>query len=258
METRAAASSLSCCSRRSVARCSSLRKRSTTLLERFGFDALFAPARAPMLVFRTCCFQVLLLLAHRFAQAVEKRAVILQLDGIHRAVGLRGITHVLVTVFLQLLQLLLEIGDFFRRLHHWSAQVLSGRQGDFLDGLESFRFHHGQRTIARCTLGCRELRHELLEIGITSFNSDGFVHILTQEIQHFRPLIHRQVDTRVGSPSISAYRNQVAILLICGVHLLEARGEIQLLARCDAMHGATDRSLDVDGWVYALLPQATR
>src|ERR1700678_3661084 len=87
------------------------------------------------------------MLAQRLAQTIQKRTVILQLDGIDGRSRLRGIAHVLVAVGLQLFELALEVGDFAGRIAHRAAQVL-GRGGcDLLDRFESFRFHHAPPTI---------------------------------------------------------------------------------------------------------------
>ena len=39
------------------------------------------------------------------------------------------------------------------------------------------------------------------------------VHVLAQEILHFGPLVDRLVHPRIGSPTVSAYSDQIAVLL---------------------------------------------
>src|SRR5258708_5106033 len=69
---------------------------------------------------------------------------------------------------------------------------------------------------------CRELRHDLLEIRITSLDTNRFIHVLAQEFEHFGPLLHGQIHTRIRAAPISPDRDQVAILLIGRIHLPES------------------------------------
>src|SRR5271165_1382772 len=99
--------------------------------------------------------------------------------------------------------------------------------------------------------GCRgrrrELRHELLEIRVTSLDSHRFVHVLAQEFDDFGPLLHCQIHSRVGTAPISPDGNQVAVLLISGIHLPEPVREIELFSCGYLVHCPADRRLDVDG-----------
>src|ERR1035438_10727648 len=60
----------------------------------------------------------------------------------------------------------------------------------------------------------RELRHEFMQIRITSFETDRLIHFLAQELQNFRPLLHGKIDARIGAPPVCADRDQIAILLV--------------------------------------------
>ena len=77
----------------------------------------------------------------------------------------------------------------------------------------------------------RELRHELLKVGVTTVDSHRFVHVLTQEFDHFGPLLHCQIHPRIGAAPIGAHRDEVAVLLISRVHLLETIRKIELFGR---------------------------
>ena len=48
------------------------------------------------------------------------------------------------------------------------------------------------------------------KVRIAALDSDRFVHVLTQEFDHFGPLLHRQIHPRVGAPPIGAHRDQIA------------------------------------------------
>src|SRR6202012_3515675 len=110
--------------------------------ERLGLDALLAPRRAPSFVSGARRLQVLVVLAHGLAEAVEEGAVILQPDGIHGAAGLGRALHVLVAGGRELLELALELGHLARGLGHRAAQLVGRRRDDFLYRLESLRFRH--------------------------------------------------------------------------------------------------------------------
>src|SRR5882757_8155131 len=109
-----------------------------------------------------------------------------------------------------------------------------------------------------CRWRRRELRHELPQIRAASVDSYGFVHILSQEIEHFGPLLHRQVDAWIGSASIGTHGDEIAVLLVGGINLLEARRQIELIAGADLVHGAADGPFDVDGRVQAALRKTAR
>src|SRR5208282_3850605 len=70
----------------------------------------------------------------------------------------------------------------------------------------------------------RELRHEFVQIRITSFEAHRLVHVLAQELQYFRPLLHGKIDARIGASPVCADRDQIAILLVDGIHLFEPHG----------------------------------
>src|SRR5258708_36959865 len=71
---------------------------------------------------------------------------------------------------------------------------------------------------------CRELRHELLEIRITSLDADWFIHVLAQEFENFGPLLHGQIHSRIGTAPISPNRDQVPILPIGRITLPGSNG----------------------------------
>src|ERR1700733_4173154 len=104
----------------------------------------------------------------------------------------------------------------------------------------------------------RELRHELFEIRITSLNSNRFVHVLTQEFEHFGPLLDGEIHPGIGTAPIGPDRNQVAVLLISRIHLPEAIRQVELLTRCNLVHCTTDGSLHIHGRIQAILGQAAR
>jgi hypothetical protein len=53
--------------------------------ERFGLDALLAPFRTPLLVVGAGGIEILRVLAQCITQAVQKGAIVLQFDGVHRS-----------------------------------------------------------------------------------------------------------------------------------------------------------------------------
>src|ERR1700719_141916 len=89
-------------------------------------------------------------------------------------------------------------------------------------GSKRLDFNMGSSLSADWRRRRRELRHELLQIRVTTFDSHRFIHVLAQEFEHFRPLFYGQVHPRVRPAPIRSHGDEVAILLISGIHLPEA------------------------------------
>src|SRR5216684_3023354 len=64
-------------------------------VQRLGFNALFTPLHPALLEFLAGAIERFLLLIQSLAEPVEEGAVVLQLDSIHGAAGLRRVAHVL-------------------------------------------------------------------------------------------------------------------------------------------------------------------
>src|ERR1700730_9504414 len=108
-------------------------------------------------------------------------------------------------------------------------------------GSKRLDFIMGSALSARWRGRCRELRHELLEIRITSLDSHWFVHILSQEFEHFGPLLDGEVHARVRTAPISTDGDEISILLIRRIDLFEAVREVELLTRGNLVHRPADR-----------------
>ena len=201
-------------------------------------------------------------LAQRLAQTIEKGAIILQFDRVHRsAEPRRGIAHVIVAIGIAAVRswrsrsATLRPASAMARLRSLAeVEAISWIGSKRLDLVMGCRSHY--RPVAGGRR--RELRHELPQIRVTALDSDRFVHVLAQEFDHFGPLLHRQIHARIGAAAIGADGDQIAVLLIGRIHLLEAIREIELLARRDLMHGAADGGLDVDGRIQPVLGQPAR
>ena len=190
--------------RRAAPPCGSARPRGPATPPRCAFRSI---ARGACSYSARAASRFFTMLAHRLAQSVEEGAVVLQLHRVHGAAGDGRIAHVLVAVALELLELPLQVRHLARGVRHRAAQRVGGIRGDLLNRLESFGFRHGAaHYLPGCRLRRRELRHELLQIGVTALDSDRLIHVLAQEFLDFRPLLDRQVDPRVGAAPIGARR----------------------------------------------------
>src|SRR5471030_2705234 len=120
------------------------------------------------------------------------------------------------------------------RLNSWAeVEAISWMGWNLFDFIMGCSLSAGWRS------RCRELRHELLQISVTSLDADRLVHVLAQEFLHFWPLFDGQIHARIRAAPVGADGNQVAVLLVGRIDLSESIREIELLARTDLMHRTT-------------------
>src|SRR6185437_12322381 len=100
---------------------------------------------------------------------------------------------------------------------------------------------------------CCLLAENFIERRETRGEIDLLAHVLLQEPLHARPERERLIHARVAAPLVCAYRDEVAMLLVCREYLAELPRRGQVAARGDLVHRTADGGLDVDGRIMAAL-----